>query len=283
MEYTLNNEPLVTVYMPTHNRIELLQRAIKSVIEQSYKNWELIIVDDGSSDGTYNFLCDLSKNDNRIRCIRHEVPLGACRARNSALKIAKGEFITGLDDDDEFSKERISYFLRNWNPKYSFICCNFFNVDGKGRKSKHFRGTGEYSLLDLLINNEAGNQVFTLLERINGVNGFTNDLKKLQDWDCWIRLCAKYGKFRRLAFSTYDMHHGHEAPRVSNNQSYPKALINLINNNHSIYDKRTKSLINKYLINQAPKGIILDLSKSRSRREIYFIISKALKLTFKKP
>jgi len=96
------HKPLITVYMPTHNRLELLQRAVVSVFAQTMQNFELIIVDDASSDDTFDYLQKLAEQDSRVTVLRNEVSQGACVARNRAIELAKGKFVTGLDDDDEF-------------------------------------------------------------------------------------------------------------------------------------------------------------------------------------
>ncbi|WP_158650917.1 glycosyltransferase family 2 protein, partial [Acinetobacter indicus] len=108
------NQPLVTVYIPTYNRLELLQRAVKSVQEQTYHNLEIIIVDDCSTDGTHEYLEKVSKEDKRVRYFLKEKNSGACVSRNIAIKNSKGEFITGLDDDDYFERNRIEIFLHKW-------------------------------------------------------------------------------------------------------------------------------------------------------------------------
>ncbi len=94
---TLRSAPLVSVVLPTRDRRDLLARAIESVQKQSYRNWELLIVDDGSVDGTADFLAGLA--DDRVRCFRHH-GAGACAARNVALAQARGELIAYLDDDN---------------------------------------------------------------------------------------------------------------------------------------------------------------------------------------
>ncbi len=118
----MNNMPLVSVYVPTYNRIELLKRALTSVLSQSYQNIEVIIVDDKSSDGTQEFLTGMAKQDNRVKPILKEQNSGACISRNLAIESAEGEFITGLDDDDYFLPGRIAYFVENRHllNKYSF-------------------------------------------------------------------------------------------------------------------------------------------------------------------
>src|SRR4030067_1733348 len=106
---------LVTVYIPTKNRLELLQRAIKSVQTQTYPNIELIVVDDGSTDGTREYL-EKEVGVGNFKAIFHDKSLGACATRNAAIKSSRGELITGLDDDDYFlSDRRIELFVEKWN------------------------------------------------------------------------------------------------------------------------------------------------------------------------
>jgi glycosyltransferase involved in cell wall biosynthesis len=94
---TLRSAPLVSVVLPTRDRRDLLPRAIESVQEQSYGNWELLIVDDGSVDGTAELLAGVAGD--RVRRFRHH-GAGACAARNVALAQARGELIAYLDDDN---------------------------------------------------------------------------------------------------------------------------------------------------------------------------------------
>ncbi|MGZ5850773.1 MAG: glycosyltransferase family 2 protein [Methyloceanibacter sp.] len=93
----LHSSPLVSVVLPTRNRRDLLRRAIASVENQTYANWELLIVDDASSDGTRDVLGEMA--DARIRCLRGDGN-GVCAARNVALAQARGELIAYLDDDN---------------------------------------------------------------------------------------------------------------------------------------------------------------------------------------
>ena len=94
---TLRSAPLVSVVLPTRDRRDLLPRAIESVQQQSYGNWELLIVDDGSVDRTAEFLAGVAGD--RVRCFRHH-GAGACAARNVALAQARGDLIAYLDDDN---------------------------------------------------------------------------------------------------------------------------------------------------------------------------------------
>lgn len=97
--------PMVSVVLPTHNRPELLRCAIISVRAQTYTDWELIVVDDGSIPSAQNIVEGF--HDPRIRFIRHELPRGGGAARNAGIKAVHGEYVAFLDDDDEWAPEKL--------------------------------------------------------------------------------------------------------------------------------------------------------------------------------
>ncbi len=97
----------VSLYVPTHNRLALVQLAAESVLEQDYADLDLIIVGDGSIDGTFEHLKSLSASEKRVSALRKETPMGAPKSRNRAILCARGDFVTGLDDDDYFAPPRM--------------------------------------------------------------------------------------------------------------------------------------------------------------------------------
>lgn len=97
--------------MPTWNRQQLAIRAIKSVLRQDYSNWEMIIVDDCSTSWEQLQQYVTALNDPRITYIHNDINSGACAVRNQAIMLAQGEYITGIDDDDEWTPNRLSVFL----------------------------------------------------------------------------------------------------------------------------------------------------------------------------
>ncbi len=119
--------PLVSVILPTHNRSMFLNRAIESVLKQTYKNWELIIVDDASTDGTEELFKDISLQDERIQYHKLEKNGGACIARNMGIRLSKGEYITFLDSDDEYFPKKIELqvqcFKNSKIPNVGVISC----------------------------------------------------------------------------------------------------------------------------------------------------------------
>ncbi|MCZ6672974.1 MAG: glycosyltransferase family 2 protein [Verrucomicrobia bacterium] len=103
--------PLVSVIIPTHNRSDrFLPRASRSVLNQTWQNLELIIVDDGSTDGTADVVKRLG--DERVRYLVHDESRGGCAARNSGVEVAHGEFVAFLDDDDEWLPHKLERQLQ---------------------------------------------------------------------------------------------------------------------------------------------------------------------------
>jgi teichuronic acid biosynthesis glycosyltransferase TuaG len=99
---------LVSVIMPVFNAEETVARAVASVQAQDYPDWELVLIEDGSSDGSADLCADLAAADPRIRILRQPRNSGAAVARNSGLKIARGRYIAFLDADDEWLPEKLS-------------------------------------------------------------------------------------------------------------------------------------------------------------------------------
>ena len=104
----LKNPPLVTVYVLNHNYGKFLKDAVNSVIQQSYKNIEIILIDDGSSDNSDKVISELLTDNKRIKIIKNESPKGLIRSANSALSKAAGDYIVRLDADDFFEPNAIN-------------------------------------------------------------------------------------------------------------------------------------------------------------------------------
>jgi len=105
------HRPQITVTMPAYNRADLIGRAIDSVRAQTMPDWELVIVDDGSTDSTYEIACDYAAVDDRIRVYKNATNSGIATTRNHALSRSNGRFITPLDSDDWYHPERLERML----------------------------------------------------------------------------------------------------------------------------------------------------------------------------
>jgi glycosyltransferase involved in cell wall biosynthesis len=222
-------QPLVSIYIPTRNRPELLRRAVCSCLAQSYKALEIIIVDDGSDEQFRDAIEQVARLDPRISILRSPQSLGACAARNLAIKAAKGEFITGLDDDDEFTPNRISSFVQSWRefPNLSFLSAGYKVIQKNGDYC-YAQQPRQISFQDLLYANYVGNQVFTKTDYLLSIDGFDQDMPSCQDYDVWLRLSQRYGAGYRLKLISYIVHQEHESPRISQSSKKNEGYIRLI-------------------------------------------------------
>lgn len=243
--------PLVTVYIPTYNRVDLLKRAVESVRQQTYQNLEIIIVDDCSTDNTHQYLEEASKQDSRIRYFIKEKNSGACVSRNIAIANAKGEFITGLDDDDYFEKNRIEFFLNTIkkNPHNALFSASKIKVDNDNiiqpRALNIFKMLGVKKSSKLLKQNYVGNQIFIKTEYLKKAGGFDVNLKAWQDLECWFNLMKKEKvKFIYLNIPTQviDISHPHERITIRNKE-------NVVNAYHYLVKKHNLNKFEKYILN----------------------------------
>ncbi|WP_455425035.1 glycosyltransferase family 2 protein [Dryocola sp. LX212] len=128
--------PTVSVIMPTFNSELTVADSIKSVIQQTYHDWELLITDDCSIDGTQKILEEFSAHDLRIKIFRNEVNSGAGVSRNNSIMQARGRFIAFLDSDDMWEKEKleeqISFMLKN---SYYLTYTQYKKIDEFGQVS----------------------------------------------------------------------------------------------------------------------------------------------------
>lgn len=100
-------ENLVSIITPLYNAENFIEETIKSVLDQSYSNWEMIIVDDCSKDNSYNLVAKLAERENRIKLIKNEENNGVTKTRNKGIKLTKGKYIAFLDADDLWKKEKL--------------------------------------------------------------------------------------------------------------------------------------------------------------------------------
>ena len=129
-----NREELVSIITPVYNCANLIEETIKCVVDQTYTNWELLLVDDCTPDNSAKIIDKYIKKDKRIKYFKLDENSGAAIARNKALKESKGRFVAYLDADDLWKPEKlekqVKYMLNN---EYAFTCTDYEKIDEVGK------------------------------------------------------------------------------------------------------------------------------------------------------
>lgn len=201
----------VTIVMPSYKCARFIEESIKSVQAQTYSNWELIVVDDCSNDGTVEIVLDLKKEDDRISLYQNATNSGAAVTRNTALKSAHGRWIAFLDSDDLWEPEKlerqIKFMLEN---NYAFSYHEYVEIDEQGKElGVHVSGKPHIGKFDMFSCCWPGClSVMYDASKIGLIQ--INDVKKNNDTAMWLKVIKKadchllpevLGKYRRRANS----------------------------------------------------------------------------------
>ncbi|MEO1377959.1 MAG: glycosyltransferase family A protein [Cyanobacteria bacterium J06635_10] len=184
---------LVTIVLPAYNASEYLAETLKSVLQQTYTNFELLVIDDGSTDDTADIVHNLSQQDSRVKLISQQNQ-GVSVARNIGINMAQGEFIAFLDADDLWLPNKLTAHIQhlsaNPNLGLSFARVEFMTFDGKatGKYSNpHFRNITQKNLYEENPAITPSNAVFRRIA-LQQVGGFDGDLSGVADAELFLRI-----------------------------------------------------------------------------------------------
>lgn len=192
--------PVVSVVMPTFNRAHLVGRAIESVLAQTYQDFELLVIDDGSGDATAEAV--QRYRDPRMRLVRLPTNRGLARARNAGIQAARGEWIAFLDDDDVWLARRLERQMAlmaatpvpHANVGY---CLSYVHDEAVGRRVRGSDDAYEGDVLDHLLGGWCPTPSMFAVKRsaLVAVEGFDEALVARTDWDLWLRLAQASHRF----------------------------------------------------------------------------------------
>ena len=180
--------PKVSVIIPTHNRADALQRAIMSVLAQSFQDFEIIVVDDVSSDHTEEVVCSFA--DTRLHYIRHTTNKGDAGTRNTGIQQARGEYIAFLDDDDEWLSDKLRQqvtLLDSSPADVAGVSTARMNIDNK---TGHRLGVWPIHRADNLLQDNFITTSAIMLRRtcFETVGLFDENMLTSSDYDMWLRI-----------------------------------------------------------------------------------------------
>ena len=199
--------PLVSIIMPSYNGTKWIEKAILSVLVQSFVDFEFIIIDDGSRDNTQEVITVFTKYDKRIRYIKNEYNLGVQKTRNIALDISLGEYIAEIDHDDEWiDKDKLKKqveFLEN-NQGHVLVGTGVVVVNEEGVEIARYlmpETDVEIRKKILRANCFIHSSVMYRAKKVKDIGCYTIE-KMSEDHDLWLRL-GRVGKF--MNFQEYSV------------------------------------------------------------------------------
>ncbi len=185
--------PFFSIIVPCYNQGHFLRKAVESVISQGFQNWEMWIINDGSTDQTGQIAQKLSASDTRIKVITHS-NRGLSAARNSGIVVANGRVLHFLDADDWLLPGCLEKLVGKFsNPKVDIFVSGYSYYLGDQVIHSHRFHSEEIPFVRVINANLAPPvSFFVRKEVLESVGDFDTSLKSCEDWDLWIR-AAKYG------------------------------------------------------------------------------------------
>lgn len=251
-------QPLISVIMPTYNRAKIIKSAISSVLNQTYANFELIIVDDKSTDETKKVLKEFEKNK-KIKTIFLNENKGPSYARNKGLKISEGEIITYLDSDNLWDSEYLKTMVGAFNTLHDADALY------SGQKLYHKKNEkpfsirfGAYNKAKLHQTNFIDLNCFCHKRKVyEEIGGFDENLKRLVDWDYILKI-SNYYKIYSIPVLLSDYYYNSVPNRISNDflKNNIKRLSNVYYQNYII--QKNKFIETETTLNKRVTIIILD-------------------------
>ena len=193
-----DQEELVSIVMPCYNSGRWINKTLYSLINQTYKNLEIILVDDGSVDNTFTMLKDFASKDERVKVYKNKTNLGIAETRNLGLKHIKGTYYAPCDHDDISDITRIEKqvrFLQN-NPDFAAVGCQIITID-ENENQKYIRKyptTHNDVIKTLTVTSPICNPASLIrCEHFRNIGFYYNEtVSGVEDYDIWFRLAEKY-------------------------------------------------------------------------------------------
>jgi glycosyltransferase involved in cell wall biosynthesis len=258
---------LVSVIIPIYNRTDLLLRAVNSVLNQTYDNLEIIVVDDGSTEEIEGVLDTL--DDDRIHYIRQTTNSGVSTTRNVGIRLAHGEYVAFLDSDDEWFEHKIERQLsdlidRGEDYQISYHAADFYK-DADSRVVGRSTFDKEGNILQYVLEGNCVGIVTMFMKRdyVLSVGGFDERFRGHEDWEFLIRL-AEYYKFRYVdeMLARIHIHKGSKLSREYDKYAHYRKL--LYDRHRRLYEDNRKA--HAYFLSELASFLMVPGSRFEAQR-----------------
>lgn len=282
---------IVSVIIPTYKRNRILERAIQSVLNQSFDDFEIIVVDDNGETSEYrklneNLMKNFQNND-KIIYLKHKTNLNAAVARNTGISYSSSKYIAFLDDDDEFLEKKLELqinLLEKLDNSWGAVYCGYSKYRNNKLNSTHLNSShGNLKIKLLLMENPiaAGSTLLIRRSILNELNGFDITFLRHQDWELLMRFFKKY----KIAYVNQNLVKINidDNAYITNPENliitkekflkkYEKDIENLpINLQKEIYKRHYLEISRSFLRNKNIKRAVIYFKKSKNYSRISLI------------
>jgi glycosyltransferase involved in cell wall biosynthesis len=236
--------PKVSVIIPTHNRAEFLRSAITSVLNQTFQDFEIIVIDDASKDHTREIIANF--NDARIKAIHNQVSKGAAGARNIGIMNSNCEYIAFLDDDDEWLPEKLKIqtcLLDNSPQEVGGVCTGCFTIEkASGGVLSEYNPKRNDLVKENFITTSS---ILLRRECFKKCGLFDESMPTSSDCDMWIRISKTFSF--NIIKSCLIKYHIHENSLTFDYEKKAKGLEILLEKHDDFFKNNPKSYSKRYL------------------------------------
>jgi teichuronic acid biosynthesis glycosyltransferase TuaG len=223
----------VSIVTPSYNSGKYIEKTIQSVISQTYEDWEMIIIDDSSSDNSVDLIKEFCKKEKRIKLLVLDENVGSGRVRNLCIEKAEGRFIAFLDSDDYWSpnklEKQVNYMIEN---DYSFTYTQYYEIEDATNQLKNLVKSPIKVNYKKILQNDYIGCLTAMYDTEKLGKRYMPEIRKRQDWVLWIRILKDidwaYGIQEPLAYYRTGI------KSLSNNK------FKLLKHNYNVYKKELK-------------------------------------------
>jgi len=233
----LKSTPFISIIIPTYNHANFLAKALESVINQTYRNWEAIVIDNHSTDGTSEIINKYK--DTRIHCLKISNDGIIAKSRNLGINVAKGKWIAFLDSDDYWTKDKLEICIKNIDDEVDFVYHKLEIIYHKSKsyfkRKKNIGRNLNNPILNNLLTSEikegtaiGNSSVVVRKDIINKIGGISENKNMVasEDFNTWLRVAQITNKFKYLNNRLgYYLVHGNSAQKRDLSIPHREAII----------------------------------------------------------
>jgi glycosyltransferase involved in cell wall biosynthesis len=271
-------KPVFSIILPCWNSIDFIERCIESIKKQTFKNYEVIIIDNSSLDGTYNKINEIK--DERFKVFKIDNKGILAKSRNLGIKESTAEWIAFLDSDDWWTEDKLEVCFTYLSNKVDLI---YHDLEIKSKKSRLFKRKKNKSrhlkkpvLIDLLVGGNAisNSSVIvrkSILEKIGGIDENKN-LPAAEDYNAWLRVAKITDQFLYLPYKL-GYYFIHPQSMSDKDMSVPgrQAVAEFI----EILNEKQKIKLESYLRYISGRYNYLNLDHTKAKKDLFFVLKKA--------